>query len=113
MTATVTPPSTTASPARTSAAGTRRSGSKGRPSTIIVTAVLVVVALYFLIPVYWVVVAATKSTEDLFSTNGFWFAPTVALWDNLAQVLSYDNGIFIRWFLNSVLYAGIGALLAT
>jgi multiple sugar transport system permease protein len=37
----------------------------------------------------------------------------VALWDNLAQVLSYDNGIFIRWFLNSVLYAGVGALVAT
>jgi multiple sugar transport system permease protein len=113
MTATVTPPSTSATAPRSSAAASRRPGGKSAPSTIIVTALLVVVALYFLIPVYWVVVAATKSTEDLFSTNGFWFAPTVALWDNLAQVLSYDNGIFIRWFLNSVLYAGVGALVAT
>ena len=72
-----------------------------------------VVALYFLIPVYWVFVAATKSTGDLFATNGFWFAPTFSLWDNIAKVLSYDNGIFIQWFLNSVLYAGVGALLAT
>ena len=113
MTATVTPPSTSATAPRSSAAASRRPGGRSGPSTIIVTALLVVVALYFLIPVYWVVVAATKSTEDLFSTNGFWFAPTVALWDNLAQVLSYDNGIFIRWFLNSVLYAGVGALVAT
>jgi len=82
-------------------------------STIIVTGILAVVTIYFLMPVYWVVVASTKTTEDLFGTYGFWFAPTFALWDNLSQVLSYDGGIFIRWFLNSVLYAGVGALLAT
>lgn len=90
-----------------------RSAGRRRGSPIIVTGILVIVALYFLIPVYWVVVAATKSTEDLFTTHGFWFAPTFALWDNLGQVLSYDGGIFVRWFLNSVLYAGVGALLAT
>jgi multiple sugar transport system permease protein len=83
------------------------------PSVIIVTGLLAVVAVYFLVPVYWVFVAATKSTGDLFSTYGFWFAPTFALWDNLRQVLTYDGGIFIRWFLNSILYAGVGALLAT
>ncbi|KNC19479.1 sugar ABC transporter permease [Arthrobacter sp. RIT-PI-e] len=90
-----------------------RSAGHNRGTPIIVTGILVIVALYFLVPVYWVVVAATKSTEDLFTTHGFWFAPTFALWDNLGQVLSYDGGIFIRWFLNSVLYAGVGALLAT
>jgi multiple sugar transport system permease protein len=93
--------------------GPDRSAGRNRASTIIVTAVLVIVAVYFLVPVYWVVVAATKTTEDLFATYGFWFAPTFALWDNLGQVLSYDGGIFVRWFLNSVLYAGVGALLAT
>ncbi|NWL27982.1 carbohydrate ABC transporter permease [Arthrobacter sp. TES] len=80
---------------------------------MIVTAILVVAALYFLIPVYWVFVASTKSTADLFSTNGFWFAPTFALTENLFKVLSYDGGIFGRWFLNSAIYAGVGALLAT
>ncbi|WKK70639.1 carbohydrate ABC transporter permease [Rathayibacter oskolensis] len=93
--------------------GPDRSAGRNRASTIIVTAILVVVAVYFLVPVYWVVVAATKTTEDLFATYGFWFAPTFALWDNLRQVLTYDGGIFVRWFLNSVLYAGVGALLAT
>jgi len=93
--------------------GPDRSAGRNRASTIIVTGILVVVAVYFLVPVYWVVVAATKTTEDLFATYGFWFAPTFALWDNLGQVLTYDGGIFVRWFLNSVLYAGVGALLAT
>ncbi len=113
MTATVTPTPTSAPKPDNYSTRPERSTATSRPSTIIVTSLLVVVALYFLIPVYWVVVAATKSTEDLFSTHGFWFAPTFSLWDNLANVLSYDGGIFIQWFLNSVLYAGVGALLAT
>ncbi|WP_269937507.1 carbohydrate ABC transporter permease [Arthrobacter sp. HY1533] len=102
MTATL--PQAPARPARPS----RRKGTQ-----ILVTGALVVAALYFLAPVYWVVVASTKSTEDLFATNGFAFAANFNLWNNLAQVLSYDGGIFVRWFLNSVLYAGVGALLAT
>lgn len=91
----------------------RRRAGRGAASTIVVTGLLTVVALYFLVPVYWVVVAATKSTEDLFATNGFLLAPTVNLWENLTQVLTYDGGIFVRWFTNSLLYAGVGGLIAT
>jgi len=88
-------------------------GAGTKPATrIIVTAILAVVALYFLVPVYYVVVAATKTTADLFSTNGFLFA-NMNLWQNLTMVFTYDDGIFVRWFLNSVLYAGVGALIAT
>lgn len=82
-------------------------------STILVTAILVIVALYFLIPVYWVVIAATKSTEELFTTGGFWFGHSFHLFTNLQMVLTYDGGIFVRWFLNSVFYAGVGAVFAT
>jgi multiple sugar transport system permease protein len=60
-----------------------------------------------------VVVAATKNSGDLFATNGFLFAPHFVLWDNLANVLAYGDGVFVRWFLNSILYAGVGALVAT
>lgn len=90
-----------------------RSAGRTPGMRILVTGILVVVAVYFLVPVYWVVVAATKTTQDLFATNGFWFAGDVALWHNLTEVLTYDDGIFLRWFLNSVIYAGVGALLAT
>jgi len=95
-----------ARPARSHLAASRR-------STIIVTAVLVIVALYFLVPVYWVVVAATKTTEDLFATSGFWFGSTFNLFENLRLVFTYDGGAFVRWFLNSLLYSGIGGVLAT
>ena len=112
-TATATTATSAPRAAKAPGASNDRSAGRSRASTIIVTGVLVLVALYFLVPIYWVVVAATKTSEDLFSTFGFWFAPNFALWDNLGQVLTYDDGIFVRWFLNSVLYAGVGAVLAT
>ena len=116
MTTTETSPATdtTAAPTRTRRSHRTVHGSTATAgSTILVTGILVVVAVYFLVPVYWVIIAATKTTADLFATNGFWFAPEFALWSNLADVLTYDGGIFVRWFLNSVFYAGVGALLAT
>ncbi|MGP4979690.1 carbohydrate ABC transporter permease [Glutamicibacter arilaitensis] len=86
--------------------------SSSKPAALIVTALLTIAALYFLVPVYWVVVAATKTTQDLFSTNGFLLSGDFVLWKNLGQVLAYDGGIFLRWFMNSLLYAGAGALIA-
>lgn len=35
---------------------------------------LVIATLYFLVPVYWLIVASTKNNTDLTSTFGFWFA---------------------------------------
>ena len=45
-------------------------------------------------------IAATKTTGDLFATNGFWFGGDFALWHNLQQVFTYDGGIFVRWIAN-------------
>jgi multiple sugar transport system permease protein len=87
---------------------TRRTGW-----TIAVTGLLTVVALYFLVPVYWVVIAATKSSGDLFTTPGFWFGRTMELWHNVTQVFTASDHIYLRWLLNSVIYAGGGALVAT
>lgn len=93
-------------------AGSRDAGRKPT-TTIIVTAVLAIVAVYFLVPVYWVVINATKSTEDLFGTSGFWFGENFQLWENLQSVLTANGGIFPRWALNSILYSGVGSVLAT
>ena len=91
----------------------RRKLDRSPRSQIVVTGILVIVALYFLVPLYWVVIAATKTTGALFSTNGFWFGGEFALWSNLQQVFTYDGGIFVRWIANSILYSGVGAVLAT
>jgi multiple sugar transport system permease protein len=69
--------------------------------------------LYFLVPFFWLVVSSTKTAGDLFGTFGLWFAPTFNLGSNLAQLFSYNNGIYVRWLLNTLLYAEVGALLGT
>ncbi|MER7396413.1 carbohydrate ABC transporter permease [Streptomyces sp. NPDC000151] len=79
---------------------------------ILTCSLLTVAAVYFLVPVYWLVVSATKSSGDLFGSFGFWFANPRPL-QYLGDVLTYDHGIYVRWFANSLLYAGVGALAAT
>ncbi|MFH8367430.1 carbohydrate ABC transporter permease [Streptomyces sp. NPDC018031] len=79
---------------------------------IITCSALAVAAVYFLVPVYWLTVSATKSSGDLFGTFGFWFSDPRPF-ERLGDVLAHDDHIYVRWFLNSLLYAGIGAVAAT
>ncbi|MBD7949255.1 carbohydrate ABC transporter permease [Oerskovia rustica] len=74
------------------------------------TAILLVGALYCLLPVLWVVVASTKSGSELFST--FTFAPSTHLLDNVSDLNAYRGGLFWRWMANTALYAGVGAMLS-
>lgn len=78
----------------------------------VITCAMVIAALYFLIPVAWLVIASTKSTGQLFSTPGFAFAD-FHLFDNLIELSTYDNGIFWRWSLNSIIYSIVGSALTT
>ena len=88
--------------------GSRR-GAGDRPS-VLATGVLLLGALYCLLPVMWVVVASTKSGSELFST--FTFAPSTHLLENVADLNAYRDGLFWRWMANTALYAGVGALLS-
>ena len=74
------------------------------------TVVLLVGAAYCLLPVAWVVVAATKSGGELFATSTF--SPGTSVFTNLGDLSSYRDGVFWRWMANSALYAGLGALLS-
>src|SRR5262245_29758486 len=72
---------------------------------------LLAFAAYCLLPASWLIFASTKSTADLYASFGFWFAK-FNLFENLGRLTTQDDGIFIRWMLNSVLYAGVGGLLS-
>jgi multiple sugar transport system permease protein len=74
--------------------------------------VMGVFTLYFLVPIWWLVVASTKDRADFLGTNPLWFAD-FAFFDNVAALFAYRDGVYLRWLLNSVLYAGFGALVAT
>jgi multiple sugar transport system permease protein len=80
---------------------------------ILVTAILAVVAVYFLVPVYWLIVAATKTTDELLGTSPLWFAKQPHVWSNLTKLFAYDDHIYLRWIGNTILYSGVGALVAT
>ncbi|WP_286718736.1 MULTISPECIES: carbohydrate ABC transporter permease [unclassified Microbacterium] len=73
---------------------------------------MIAVTLYFLVPVYWLIVASTKSTGDLFSTPGFLFAE-FNLWQNLVDLTEQADGIYWRWMFNSLIYSGLGSVLMT
>lgn len=73
---------------------------------------LFICAVYFVLPVYWVLISATKSTSGLFGSFGLWFAH-FQLGQNLHDLVTAGNGIFLRWLLNSFIYAGAGSVLAT
>ncbi|WP_330265067.1 carbohydrate ABC transporter permease [Streptomyces griseorubiginosus] len=84
--------------------------AKTRRTAWVPTLVLLLGALYCLIPIAWVVIAATKDRSELFST--FTFAPGSGFLQNLSDLTAYRDGIFWRWMANSAFYAGLGALLS-
>lgn len=82
-------------------------------STIISMILLIVMALYFLVPIWWLLVSTTKSTNQLYNTNMFVFPGHLNLGYNLRWLSTYEGGTFWRWFLNSVIYAGATGILCT
>lgn len=84
--------------------------AKTRRTAWVPTLVLILGALYCLVPIAWVVVAATKDRSELFST--FTFAPGSGFFQNLSDLTAYRDGIFWKWMANSAFYAGLGALLS-
>jgi multiple sugar transport system permease protein len=96
------------------ATGPRRRPASREPLLSRTAAMLVmaICTLYFLVPVWWLIVAASKDRSQFTTTAPLWFAD-FNLFTNIANLVAYDDGIFFRWMLNSVLYAAAGASLAT
>jgi len=107
-------PTATVRPARRNAPSLLRTGRKPvterRPrKSWLLTVMTGVVLVYALLPLAWLLINATKSQSDLFSSFGLWFGDGFNLWDNIVDTVTYDNGIFLRWLGNTVLYVVLGA----
>ncbi|MGV8966319.1 MAG: carbohydrate ABC transporter permease [Cellulomonas sp.] len=109
MTATLSINPAATTPAPGAGPARRRLPDGDRPSALS-TGVLLLGALYCLLPVAWVLVASSKSAGELFST--FTFAPSTHLLENVADLSAYRGGLFWRWMANTALYAGVGGLLS-
>lgn len=88
--------------------GARESGIS-RTGAMLIMAVFTV---YFLLPLWWLLVASSKETSDILTTAPLWFADFHLL-DNIAELFAYRDGVYLRWLLNSVLYAALGGAIAT
>jgi multiple sugar transport system permease protein len=77
--------------------------------------VMGVFTFYFLIPIWWLFVSSTKTRGEFTTTSPLWFTRDGVpnLVENLRALFTYDSGVFVRWVVNSIFYAGVGALLGT
>ncbi|WP_210481072.1 carbohydrate ABC transporter permease [Naasia sp. SYSU D00948] len=91
---------------------TRRFDPQRRRS-LLLTVLLWICVLYFVLPLWWLLVSSTKSNSALFSTFGLWFGGDFNLMENLQTLFGVRGGIFGRWILNTVLYSVVSALGAT
>ncbi|MEU4621375.1 carbohydrate ABC transporter permease [Actinoplanes sp. NPDC023801] len=73
--------------------------------------VMGLLAIYFLLPFWWLLVAATKNNDGLFQSASLWFSD-FQLIDNLKLLFQQDGGVYVTWLRNSAFYAvvsGVGA----
>jgi multiple sugar transport system permease protein len=102
------PPSRLAS-GRVGTAARRTGGPRRRRTSVLLTIVMTLMLLYCVVPLLWLVVNASKSRADLYNSFALWFTPRFSLFDNIAQVFTYNGGEFLRWFANTLLYVVVGA----
>ncbi|MBN1172447.1 MAG: carbohydrate ABC transporter permease [Micromonosporaceae bacterium] len=70
-------------------------------------------AFYFLLPFWWLIVAATKDNDGLFGSAPLWFASSNELFDNLSLLFHQQDGVFLKWLRNTAIYSVVSGLGAT
>lgn len=79
---------------------------------VIVHVLMALMVLYCLIPLIWLLFSSTKTNEGLFSSFGLWFASQNAFLQNLHDTFTFQDGIYVKWLWNTILYAvaaGLGS----
>lgn len=98
------------------APGGRGQGPAGPRERVMSRTVAMVImgafTLYFLVPIWWLIIAGSKDQRSILTTNPLWFADFHML-QNLGDLFSYRDGVYLEWLRNSVLYAGVGGAVAT
>ncbi|HEX5332006.1 MAG TPA: carbohydrate ABC transporter permease [Cellulomonas sp.] len=76
---------------------------------------LIILAAYFVVPLWWLIVASTKDINGLFTgAHGpMWFDDTFSFVTNIKQLFTQNGGLYWRWLGNSFLYAFTGGIGAT
>jgi multiple sugar transport system permease protein len=88
---------------RTKARPARPPGARG--GLVFPTIFMLAFLVYFLMPLFWLLVASTKSLDDLFDSFGLWFA-NFNLIDNIRDTFNQDNGVYLDWLRNKFSFRG-------
>jgi multiple sugar transport system permease protein len=73
---------------------------------------LLVAALFFAVPLIWLLVAPTKTPDQMTTLNPFGFGSfhqLVLTWNGL---YAFDRGVIVLWIRNSVIYCAVGAVVS-
>ena len=70
---------------------------------------LAAVAIAFVVPFYWMAIAALKDNSQIFARPMQWW-PHPVRWDNFLRALHYPGFPFLRFLWNSAFYAGLVSL---
>ena len=67
---------------------------------------LVAFALFFVVPLVWLLIAPTKTDRELLLSAPFAFGSFATLADNWATLVTFQSGLIWTWIVNSALYCG-------
>ena len=65
--------------------------------------------MYSVGPLWWLIVSATKTKQDLYTTNALWFADFNFV-NNIRDLFTYQDGAYPVWLGNSVLYSAASSV---
>lgn len=86
-------------------------GELGIIGYVIRLAILLIFAIYFVVPLVWLLFATTRDPTSLYSS---WFPLTFGSIDRLVaswtDVIAYQNGEMLLWLGNSIRYAGLSLI---
>jgi multiple sugar transport system permease protein len=74
---------------------------------------LALAAAFVLLPLYWLIVASSKNTTQLFSSGTYLPAQKLSWASNFRSLFSLGGGEFKYWMANSAIYSGVTATLTT
>lgn len=75
--------------------------------------IMLLMVVYCLIPLIWLLFSSTKTNEGLYTSPGLWFADKNAFFQNIRDVFAFQDGIYGRWLINTLVYALVAGLGAT
>ncbi|WIE55932.1 carbohydrate ABC transporter permease [Curtobacterium sp. MCBD17_003] len=88
----------------------RRAVERDKRRSTVLTVIVWITLVYFLVPLLWLLVSTTKDNSDLFTTFGLGLGHSFQFFHNIVQLFQFQDGVFTRWLINTVVYAVVSSV---